>query len=1738
MKWRGLWLGALLLAATVSQAQTDVLVSHYDPSRTGQNLNEPTLTAPNLSAATFGKVYSLALDGYTYAQPLYKSNLTLPGLGTFNVVFAATEHGSVYAIDADSATPLWQRSFINPAAGLTTRLTNPALEDIVPEVSITSTPVIDATSGTLYVVAETVQSGSPALYWLHALDITTGADKVPPVSISATATGSGSFHVDAPTSQQRAGLFLSNGVVYLGFGSSGDSFPWVGWLLGYNASTLAQVSALWFSGAGAQGAGVWGSGEAPAVDASGNIFLSTGNGYFSTSSNSWADTFLKLSTAGGLSVADYFAPFNVAALGAADLDVAAAGITLLPDSAGSAAHPHLLIGSGKDGEIYLIDRDNMGQFNGSYNTPNTNIVQWIPGQIGTVAVNPTAVPMSYAGNSFTTPAYWQNHVYFCGAKDVCKAFTLANGLLSTTPASQGPNSFPYPGSQPVISAATSAAASAVLWAVERDTTNNVNTLHAYDASNLSSELYNSNQAAGGRDRGGAPIKFAVPTVANGKVFIGAQYQLDAYGLLGTTGARLAAPVFSPGAGSYQAAQAVTLSAAAGASIHYTLDGSPPTLASPLYTQPIPVSAATTVNAIAVKSGSYTSPAASAAYTITLAPPQIAYVQGTYATPQTPQSSVAVRYPSLQSGGNLNVAIVGWGDTTATVKSVTDTSGNTYQLAVGPTLLSGTLSQSIYYAKNIVAPGANTVTVAFSAPAVYPDIRVLEYQGIDPANPLDVVAAAVGYDSAANSGAATTTAANELIVGADLTTGATQASGAGFTSRMITVPDADIAEDEIVASVGSYAATASAPGGPWVMQMATFRAGGAGTPASPTAPTSLTASAAGATGINLAWGASSETGGTISQYLIERCRGSGCSNFAQIGTATAPATTFADSGLTGSTSYSYRVRAKDSGGSTGAYSNIATGVTAAATPGAPANLAASAAGSTQVNLTWSAATETGGTISQYLIERCQGAGCSSFAQVGTSTALSFSDGGLTGSTSYSYRVRAKDTAGSTGAYSNVATGVTAAATPGAPANLAASAAGSTQVNLTWSAATESGGTIAQYLIERCQGAGCSSFAQVGTSTSPAFSDPGLAGSTSYSYRVRAKDTAGSTGAYSNVATATTAAAPPVISVPGTLSATATSATQVSLSWGPSSETGGTLSQYLIERCQGAGCSNFTQIGTASVPTVTFADSGLSGSTSYSYRVRAQDSAGNSGPYSNVATATTGTAAPVISAPGTLAASATSATQITLTWGAATETGGTLSQYLIERCQGAGCSNFTQIGTTSVPTVTFADTGLSGSTSYSYRVRAKDSSGNTGPYSNLATATTGTAVPVISAPGALGASAVGATQITLTWGAATETGGTLSQYLIERCQGAGCSTFTQIATTTVPVVTFANTGLSGATTYSYRVRAKDSSGNTGPYSNTATTTTAVPTLTAPGSLTASAVSSTQINLTWGAATETGGAISQYRIERCQGTGCSTFAQIATATGTSYNDAGLTAATAYSYRVRAADTAGNTGPYSNLASATTASAGGGGGTGGPITFVQNSSATPQTPQSSVSVRFSAAQVAGDLNVVVVGWNDSTAAVGIVTDSMGNVYRLAVGPTAISGTASQSLYYAANIVGAAAGANSVTVSFTSPAIYPDIRIAEYSGIDPNNPLDVVAGATGNSGTSVTPAVTTTYANDLLIGANLVQSLTVAGGSGFTTRVITSPDGDILEDRVVTVTGSYSASASIAPDRWIMQMAAFRRHP
>jgi chitodextrinase len=713
----------------------------------------------------------------------------------------------------------------------------------------------------------------------------------------------------------------------------------------------------------------------------------------------------------------------------------------------------------------------------------------------------------------------------------------------------------------------------------------------------------------------------------------------------------------------------------------------------------------------------------------------AFVQINSAVPQSPQANVTVRFSAAQTSGNLIVAIVGWNDTTAAVTSVTDTSGNVYQLAVGPTKRTTVLSQSIYYAKNIAAAaaGANTVNVAFSPAAAFADVRILEYSGIDRASPLDVAGGSNGSSASSSSGAVTTTNASDLLVAGNTVLNGTLGAGTNYTSRAITDPDGDIAEDRVVTAAGSQTATAplSSSDG-WVMQIAAFKA-------------------------------------------------------AVLSTDTQP-------------------------------------------PTAPGALAASTVSSSQINLSWTAATDDTG-VTSYLIERCQGAGCSTFTQIATGTGTTFSNTGLAASTSFSYRVRATDAAGNLGPYSNIATATTSAFVdtqpPTAPSGLTATAVSASQINLAWTAATDNVG----------------------------------------------------------------------------------------------------VTSYLVERCQGAGCTGFAQIGTAS-------------------------------------------------------------------------------------------------GTT------FNNNGLPAGTSFSYRVRATDAAGNLGPYASTATAST----PIVD--------------------------------------------------TTPP--------------------------------------------TAPSSLTATAVSNSQINLAWAAATDNV-AVTGYLIEQCQGAGCSSFAQVGTSTTTSFSSGGLTLATTYGFRVRATDAAGNLGPYSNTASATTQSS-------QPATpsFVQGSYATPQTPQTSVAVAFAAGEAAGDLNVVLAGWNDATAQITSVTDSAGNSYALAIGPTVLPGALSQSIYYAKNIK--AASTNTVTVSFSPAAAFPDVRILQYHNIDATNPLDVVAAGTGTSSPSTTPAVTTTNPVDMIVGGNMVLTGTGGPGASFISRMITNPDGDIGEDRAVAAVGSYSASAPLSSaGGWVMQMVAFR---
>jgi len=500
---------------------------HNDNLRTGQNLNETVLTTSNVNSSNFGKLFSLPLDGIPHASPLYVENVSVPGQGTHNLVYVATEHDSVYAYDADgrSTTPIWKDSFIDPAHGVTTVPANDTGEccDIMPEIGITSTPVIDKSTNTMYVVAKTkeVSGGTTYVQRLHALDIATGAEKFGgPVVIQGSVPGSGAGSTggrvpfDPLRENQRTGLLLSNGVVYFAFASHGDNQPYHGWILGYNATTLQQTL-IWNATPDQEGAGIWMSGDGLASDATGSIYFITGDGEFD-GTKEFGDSYVRLTPAGV--VTDYFAPLNQDALNTGNHDLGAGGALLLPDQPGS--HAHEMLGSGKDGTIYLVDRDNMGHFNASAN----NIVQTLTN----IFPNGTPEP----GN-FSAPVYLGGYVFFGPLFDTVQGFKLTNGLLPTSPSLRSQMTFSDDRGA-ALAGSANGASNAILWAVQRNGTASPGVLLAFDPANSTGgvlkELYDSSQA-GARDTLDVAAKFSIPTVANGKVFVAGAGSLTVYGLL-------------------------------------------------------------------------------------------------------------------------------------------------------------------------------------------------------------------------------------------------------------------------------------------------------------------------------------------------------------------------------------------------------------------------------------------------------------------------------------------------------------------------------------------------------------------------------------------------------------------------------------------------------------------------------------------------------------------------------------------------------------------------------------------------------------------------------------------------------------------------------------------------------------------------------------------------------------------------------------------------------------------------------------------------------------------------------------------------------------------------------------------------------------------------------------------------------------------------------------------------------
>jgi fibronectin type 3 domain-containing protein len=1385
----------------------NVLSYHNDTFNTGQNLSETALTPANVNTASFGKLFGTFVDGQVYAQPLYMSGVSIasgPSAGIHNVVYVATEHDSVFAIDADGGQVLWQDSFINPAAGVTTVPSgDTASNDLSPEIGITSTPVIDPASNTLYLTAKTkevIAGASHYIYRLHALDLSTGTEKlgaplviadtiwnggasyvyVSGPSVNGTGDGSinGTITFNALRQLQRPGLTLTNGTIYIAFASHGDNGPYHGWILGYNAQTLQPTAVFNTTPKGGEG-GIWQGGGQVAVDPQGNFYVETGNGTFDTTLNAggfpaqgdFGDSFLKLAVdpasgptnqnanGWGLKVVDYFTPFNQAGLNSGDVDLGSQGPLLLPDSVGSAAHPHLLVGAGKEGRIYLIDRDNMGKFD-----PNTDhVVQELVGTLN---------------GAFGEPAYFNNTVYYAnGYGGVADTFFLSNGTLSATPTSHTTDSYSYPGTTPSISA--NGSINGIAWDLDRGT----NQLRAYDATNYATELYTSAQAANNRDQLGAVVKFTVPTVVNGKVYVGTSNSLVAYGLF-------TAPTSPPNAPSGLTATAITPTQVNlawkdnstnenGFAIEQSTDG-------------INFTQVGTANVNAT------------AYSVVNLQPSTTYTfrvrafnaignsgYSNFATATTPAnigpggldfSQGFAGAISLLTLNGLSANIVG--------SALRLTDGGTLEAAsafsTSPVDVTRFSTQFTFQVVDTTQPGADGFTFTiqgFSPTALGPFGGGLGY-GPDQAGGTGGIPKSVavkfdlfsnvgeGYDSTGlyTNGASPTLAGSIDLSGTGIDLHSQHVFNVAMTSDGATLGVTITDTTTQAAASQSYAVNIpSLVGGNSAFVGFTAGTGGlttdqriltwSYTPASagpPAAPTNLGAAASSGTQVTLNWTNNSTN---ESAFLIERKTGA-AGTYAQVGQTSAGVTTFFDTGLATNTQYFYRVRATNSAGFSG-YSNEAS-VTTPVPPVTPTGARATLITSTEIDLAWqdNSNNEAGFKI----FRKTSSIGTFNLVTTLPPNSTSYQDTGLTPGTQYDYHIQAFNLAG----FSDF-TGLSTATLTAAPTNVSAVGAGN-QIALAWTAPFGA----ATYDVYRSTVAGGEGLVPLQTGlTSTSFTDTNLANGTTYFYQITALNAGGESARSMEVSGITVAGAPSgVVALPQN--------GQVFLRW--TSPAGAATYNVFRGTASGQEAAIPVLIGVTG-PFVT--DTRLTNGNAYFYQVTAVNASGESIKSTEV------TATPL--APPTNLTTSGALGQVTLSWTAAPGD----STYNVYRGTSPGAENPTPVKT-GVSGTSFMDTGLFSGTTYYYQVTGVNAGGESGK-SNESLATTIPAAPagLTAAPGPL--------QISLNWnssvGAAT--------YNVYRSTVSGAEGTTPFKTG-VTNTSFTDTGLTIGTTYYYQVSAVNAAG----------------------------------------------------------------------------------------------------------------------------------------------------------------------------------------------------------------------------------------------------------------------------------------------------------------------------------------
>jgi fibronectin type 3 domain-containing protein len=1242
---------------------TNVLTYHNDNFSSGQNVTETVLTPANVNSTTFGKLFSTNLDGQVYAQPLYVAGVNITTgthQGTHNVVFVATQHDSLYAIDALTGTILWHDALLQPVHGGTvTSVPNGDVSsgDISPEIGITSTPVIDSATSLIYVEAKTKETASDGTHYLHqlyAISIDDGTYQLSsPVVIADTISndlshytyvsgpwvnGNGDGRVDNVTTldgghtnvdgkiifnalrqMNRPGLTEANGDIYIAYASHGDNTPYHGWVLGFNTATLALNAVLNTTPNGGLG-GIWQGGGRVAVDASGNLYFETGNGSFNNTTpagtfptdGDYGDSFVKLSVdtvhnsqnnqninGWGLKVADFFTPFDQQNLNNGDLDLGSGGLMLLPDSAGNTAHPHLLVGSGKEGRIYLIDETNMGKFD--VNTDH--VVQ---------ETNNTTI-----SGSFDTPAYYNGAIYYVGGSnignpnDVGKTFSIAAGQLSSSATSQGPDSFAYPGDTPSIS--SNGSMNGIVWAVDTGT----NQLRAYNATGFNSELYTSAQAAGNRDSFvGSAVKFAVPTVADGEVYVGTSSALVVFGLIQPATQAPAAP------------SNLLATAVSGSQINLTwVDNSTrPNTANGFdiedstdgvnFSQVATASAGTTTYTVGglQTSRTYTfrmrafnnignsGYSDNASATTTNQAPTLDFSNGFAgsATLLTFNGKTQVNGTALElTDGGFSEAASAFSTNKVNVAS--------FSTQFGFQILSGT---------NPTADGFTFTIQGVGNTALGSGGGSLGYQGIG-------TSVAIKFDLYNNSGEGVDSTGLYTNGAAPTNVGSIDLTGTGIdlhsqdpfnvfmlydgTTLKVTITDtstgASAAQSypiDIPGTVGSstaYVGFTGGTGGLSAIQNILTWTYTPGTTTPPAAPTNLMATAASGTEVDLSWTnhATNQTG-----FKIDRATDSGFTQNLLTQTTGASATTFIDGGLTPGATYYYRVRANNPAGDSN--NSNSRSVTLPVPPTAPINLQAVKITTSEVDLTWTntASNATG-------IEVFRQKGNNTFIHIAdlAATATSLNDTGLVtalaAGTVYTYDVEAINLAGPSGPASVTVTTVTLA-----PTNLMATG-GIGQVKLNWTAPTGA----ATYNVYRSTTTGTETLLTTGV-TAPTFTDTGLANGTVYFYLVTAVDPGGES-ARSGEASATTApAAPSGLQATGTPANTGVA--QVKLTW---TATAGAATYNVYRSLNGNG-EGGTPIATG-VSATTYTDTTIAFGTTYFYKVTAVDTGGE-GPLSNEASAT--------------------------------------------------------------------------------------------------------------------------------------------------------------------------------------------------------------------------------------------------------------------------------------------------------------------------------------------------------------------------------------------------------------------------------------------------------------------------------------------------------------------------------------